>query len=133
MKKLTKKQIREYRDAFEQIVQRAGATARPMGGCYELAVETQAGPLFIARPQEDCWIACRFGEVDRAVALLNPGRVWDHHLNPHSGKWNWMGGDCHEGNMTDLAYFQQALRRIAINWNTDVPRGTTEEKQHEDS
>lgn len=33
-------------------------------------------------------------------------------LNIHSGKWNWMGGMDHQGDMLDLAYFQQALRKI---------------------
>lgn len=51
------------------------------------ALDTKAGTLFI-RPCET-WIALRFEDPDRAVALArSAGFASSWHLNPYSGKWN---------------------------------------------
>lgn len=73
---------------------------------YEWCTLTKGGDLWIS-VGDDCCICTRFEDVERAKKLGLGDR-----LNPHSGKWNWMGGSDHEGDLLDLAYFQQALRKI---------------------
>lgn len=58
-----------------------GAEADKVWG-YSRVIHTKLGPLSVT-PYAD-WIACRFHDVERAVAGLGGDR-----LNPHSGKWNW--------------------------------------------
>ena len=102
----TYSQTRLYIETARQILVRAGATILPAGSWYEWSVQTKVGTLLISIG-EDCCITCRFDNIE---AALHEG-LGDR-LNVHSGKWNWMGGNDHAGDMYDLACFQQALRRL---------------------
>ena len=73
---------------------------------YPYTVATKAGDLLVSIG-DDCCICTRFEDVKAAKELGLGGR-----LNEFSGKWNWMGGMDHQGDMLDLANFQHALRKI---------------------
>jgi hypothetical protein len=64
-----------------------GLGAADSGEWYSLRIDTFVGPLELC-PQ-DGWLAARFTDVPRAVAVMNPKREWAHRLNPVSGKWNF--------------------------------------------
>lgn len=74
---------------------------------YPYTVATKAGDLLVSIDSDCCYICTRFVDVKAAKELGLGDR-----LNEFSGKWNWMGGMDHQGDMLDLAYFQQALRKI---------------------
>lgn len=71
---------------------------------YRFTIETKAGMLRVS-PYPD-WVACRFEDVDRAVALL--GKAIN--LNECSGKWNhhYYGTSLEDA----LADFERCLRRV---------------------
>lgn len=73
---------------------------------YPYTVATKAGDLLVSIG-DDCCICTRFVDIKAAIELDLGDR-----LNDKSGKWNWMGGDTHQGDMLDLAAFQHALRKI---------------------
>ena len=73
---------------------------------YEWSITTKAGLLQIS-VGDDCCICTRFDNVEAAKALGLGDK-----LNPHSGKWNWMGGNDHAGDMADLDAFRTALVAI---------------------
>lgn len=73
---------------------------------YPYTVATKAGDLLVSI-DSDCYVCTRFVDIKAAKELGLGDR-----LNEFSGKWNWMGGNCHQGDMLDLANFQQALRKI---------------------
>lgn len=102
--KRTFKQKTTYGGAARDVLDRfnavyTGREPRPY------TVETKAGPLMVSI--EDGCICTRFENIDAAKELGLGDR-----LNPFSGKWNWMGGMDHQGDMLDLANFQHALRKI---------------------
>lgn len=73
---------------------------------YPYTIATKAGDLLVSIG-DDCCICTRFVDIKAANELGLGDR-----LNEFSGKWNWMGGDSHQGDMLDLAAFQHALRKI---------------------
>lgn len=73
---------------------------------YEWCTLTRGGDLWISI-SDDCCICTRFEDVERAKQLGLGDR-----LNPYSGKWNWMGGSDHAGDMADLDAFRTALVAI---------------------
>jgi hypothetical protein len=95
-----------YNIAANGILNHVGAVYAPQNETYPYTVSTKAGPLRVSI-DSDCCICTRFEDIEAAKQLDLGDR-----LNPHSGKWNWMGGDDHQGDMVDLAMFQQALRKI---------------------
>lgn len=105
--KRTKKEIAVYNAAATKIVVALGGSIMPSDSSYNLQIPTKAGKLLVSIG-DDCCICTRFVDVEAAKELGLGGR-----LNEFSGKWNWMGGMDHQGDMLDLAYFQQALRKIA--------------------
>lgn len=104
--KRSDREIKAYREAACTAIERLGGQIILGFDSYTHIVPTKAGVLFVS-VGDDCCICTRFKEVDSALTL-NLGQ----RLNIHSGKWNWMGGADHQGDMLDLAYFQQALRKI---------------------
>lgn len=104
--KRTDAEILAYREAACTAIERLGGQIILGFDYYTHIVPTKAGELLVS-VGDDCCICCRFKEVDSAKTLNLGDR-----LNIHSGKWNWMGGTDHQGDMLDLAYFQQALRKI---------------------
>lgn len=104
--KRSQQDIKTYRKAACDAVENLGGQIMLGFEPYTHIVPTKAGVLLVSIG-DDCTVCCRFKEVDSALTLNLGDR-----LNPHSGKWNWMGGFNHEGDMLDLAYFQQALRKI---------------------
>lgn len=101
--KRTKKQAKAYHATALGILRGAGAQLSDTHHPYQL--ETTAGTLRVS--VYGSYVCTRFDDVARAKALLPTGR-----LNPFSGKWNWMGGMTHEGDLIDLAQFQQELRHL---------------------
>src|SRR5688572_12942208 len=76
--------------AVRRVVLRAGG--RPVPGYWparEFDIETAAGTLRVRGHER--FIACRFSDVERAVANLG-AHPYDR-LNPCSGKWNWHPSD----------------------------------------
>lgn len=102
----TKKERATYNAEATKIVVALGGSIMPSGSSYNLQVPTKAGKLLVSIG-DDCCVCTRFEDGDAALDLGLGDR-----LNVHSGKWNWMGGMDHQGDMLDLAYFQQALRKI---------------------
>lgn len=105
--KRTQKQEQEYQAAALAILRQFGAQLSE--AAYEYTIETQAGVLWVS-VRNGC-VFTRFDDVARAKALLSHHPMHDR-LNPHSGKWNWMGGFDHAGDMLDLEQFQNALRPL---------------------
>ena len=88
----TKKQNKNgqwFRDQIREFLIRSGAIVQ-LNRCHEFAIMTKMGTLQINVYPD--WIACRFDDVDRAVAVI--GRI---EMNPYSGKWN---------HLFDVSYFQ---------------------------
>lgn len=102
----SKQEVAAYRNQATKIVVGLGGRIMPSDSAYNLKIDTKAGQLLISIG-DDCCVCTRFEDVEAAKALTLGDR-----LNEHSGKWNWMGGGNHEGDLLDLAYFQQALRKI---------------------
>lgn len=102
----TKQQSQAYLAAAQKVMLNTPYSIQRPGENYEWAVLTKAGDLLVSI-SDDCCVCTRFEDVEAAKKLGLGDR-----LNPHSGKWNWMGGSDHEGDLLDLAYFQQALRKI---------------------
>lgn len=100
------KEVTAYTKAAGQVLDRFGAVYMPEQDVYRYSIMTKAG-ILLASIGDDCCICTKFTNVDAALDLGLGER-----LNVHSGKWNWMGGNCHQGDMLDLANFQQALRKI---------------------
>jgi len=98
----TKKQEKNgqwFRDQIRAFLLRNGATEQ-LNRCYEFVISTKMGTLQISVYLD--WVACRFDDVDRAVAVI--GRAG---MNPYSGKWN---------HLFDQSYFQSkemASRAVA--------------------
>lgn len=116
--KRTKKEITVYRRAALAILRVCGAQLADHHYAYQL--DTTAGLLRLS--VDDGCVCTRFEDVERAKAQL-PHQYHDR-LNPHSGKWNWMGGHSHEADITDLAMFQADLRRLLLEGhqpNHDLP------------
>lgn len=116
MRKRTIKQNSTYRNAALAILRNAGAQFNEIGHKM-YTVETTLGTLEVS-----VWnasIMCMFDDVARAKAHF--GNYPNGRLNPHSGKWNWMGGMSHEGDMTDLQDFGHALERILPEGRTPNP------------
>lgn len=103
--KRTKKEVATYREFATSVVENAGAVATD-NDSYGYTLQTKAGPLLISIG-DDCCVCTRFEDVEKAKTLGLGDR-----LNPHSGKWNWMGGFDHLGDMEDLAQFSRALRKL---------------------
>lgn len=104
--KRSERAIKDYRKAACDAVENLGGQIMLGFEPYTHIVPTKAGVLLVSI-SDDCSVCTRFKDVE-AAKTLNLG----DRLNPFSGKWNWMGGFNHEGDMLDLAYFQQALRKI---------------------
>lgn len=100
------KEITAYNAGVGTILDRFNAVYNPDESSYPYTIITKAGPLKVSLG-DDCCVCTRFEDVEAAKALDLGDR-----LNPHSGKWNWMGGDSHQADMLDLAHFQQELRKI---------------------
>lgn len=105
--KRTRQERVAYNAAATKVVVSLGGRIRPSGETYNLAITTKAGVLLVSIDSDYCYICTRFVDVKAAIELGLGDR-----LNEFSGKWNWMGGMDHQGDMLDLAYFQQALRKI---------------------
>jgi hypothetical protein len=58
-----------------------GAEKRGEEKCYPYLLQTRIGPIEIA--PEDTWVACVWGDLDRAQEAIPNGR-----LNRCCGKWN---------------------------------------------
>ena len=97
--------------AFIRGLRSVDTTASYDGAPTRLDLETRLGILHISL--YGTWVACRFEDVDRACAELNPGKLGQHHshLNPHSGKWN-IHFDHHWPVETRLQAFQQHVSRV---------------------
>jgi hypothetical protein len=65
----------------------AGTNTVHLAGMYELALETEVGPLLVE--PNGSWAAMRFVDVERAKTRL-PHRLMEGPLNPFSGKYNSM-------------------------------------------
>lgn len=104
--KRTAEEVRIYRKTAEGVVTTAGAVPYDSSSSYEYCLQTKAGPLLISIG-DDCCICTRFEDLSK-VATLDLG----DRLNEFSGKWNWMGGFNHAGDMYDLAQFARALRKV---------------------
>lgn len=104
--KRTKKEIAVYNAAATKIVVALGGSIMPSDSSYNLQIPTKAGKLLVSIG-DDCCVCTRFENSEAALDLGLGDR-----LNVHSGKWNFMGGMNHQGDMLDLAYFQQELRKI---------------------
>lgn len=101
------KERMEYYKAVSDILNRFKAVYTGNDDdAYPYTIATKVGQLKVSLGK-DCCVCTRFEDVEAARGLDLGDR-----LNPHSGKWNWMGGNDHQGDMLDLAYFQQALRKI---------------------
>lgn len=106
MRKRTAKQTKLYRTTALAILRNCGAQVdEARHKMYSL--ETRLGKLGISI--WDTSIMCRFDDVARAEAGIG---VSGHCMNPHSGKWNWMGGLTHEGDMEDLKQFEYSLLKL---------------------
>lgn len=105
--KRTKKEIAVYNAAATKAVVAMGGRIMPSDSSYGFKVPTKAGTLLVSIDSDCCYICTRFVDVEAAKELGLGDK-----LNEFSGKWNWMGGMDHQGDMLDLAYFQQALRKI---------------------
>lgn len=87
--RVTKKLLKareQFRTRVETFLQRIGAT-KP-GEYREWNLDTSCGKLGVS--VYDNWIACCFGDVDKASAWF--GRKHGR-LNGYSGKWNWHFSD----------------------------------------
>lgn len=104
--KRNRKERAAYNAAATKIVVAMGGRISPSGDTYNLQIRTKAGLLLVSI-DEDCCVCCRFEQV-----ILARGLDLGDRFNPYSGKWNWMGGMDHQGDMLDLANFQHALRKI---------------------
>lgn len=104
--KRTKKQVNTYHLAAMAILNSHGAVAENRASSYDYTIKTTAGELRLS-VHEDCSVCTRFVNVEKAKTL----GLGDN-LNPHSGKWNWMGGLTHDEDMADLLLFSAALRKI---------------------
>jgi hypothetical protein len=116
MRKRTLKQTSAYRNGALSILRNAGAQINESGHKM-YTVETTLGTLEIS-----VWnasIMCMFDDLTRAKEHF--GVCLNGRLNPHSGKWNWMGGMSHEGDMIDLQDFGHALERILPETRTPNP------------
>lgn len=105
--KRNRKECAAYNAAATRIVVGLGGRINPSSDTYNLQIDTKAGDLLVSIDSDCCYICTRFEDVEAAKELGLGNR-----LNEFSGKWNWMGGMDHQGDMLDLAYFQQALRKI---------------------
>ncbi|QBJ04461.1 hypothetical protein HOV23_gp112 [Pseudomonas phage Lana] len=103
--KRTPSEIRLYVTTANKIVTDHGGQPTDFEP-YNYIIATKAGVLLVD-VSDDCCVCTRFKEIDSALTLNLGDR-----LNIHSGKWNWMGGSDHNGDMYNLALFQQALRKI---------------------
>lgn len=104
--KRNRKECAAYNAAATRIVVGLGGRISPSSDTYNLQIDTKAGLLRVSI-DSDCCICTRFEDVEAAKELDLGDR-----LNEFSGKWNWMGGMDHQGDMLDLANFQHALRKI---------------------
>ncbi|WP_274643955.1 hypothetical protein [Pseudomonas serbica] len=116
MRNRTIKQTSTYRNAALIILRNAGAQLHKTG-FYMYSVETTLGALSIS--VRDDSLMCRFEDVDRAKGYF--GDYSYSRLNPHTGKWNWMGGMNHEGDLNDLQDFGNALELILPEGRTPNP------------
>lgn len=107
MPKRTIKQAKVYRTAALEILKKAGARLDETENSMYL-LDTNLGLLRLTVWNSS--MMCRFEDVPRAKAHF--GDYPNGKLNPFSGKWNWMGGMKHEGDMVDLEDFGHALGRI---------------------
>ncbi len=96
-----------FRDQIRAFLLRNGATEQ-LNKAYEYAIITKMGPLQVSIYPD--WVACRFDDVDRAVAII--GR---HGMNPYSGKWN---------HLFDVSYFQskEMASRAVATFEADLSR-----------
>lgn len=102
----TKKERATYNAEATKIVVALGGSIMPSGSSYNLQVPTKAGKLLVSIG-DDCCVCTRFESPEAALDLGLGDR-----LNVHSGKWNWMGGHDHAQDLSDLAHFHAALRKI---------------------
>lgn len=65
-------------------------------------LHTRAGALW-CKPYDN-WLACRFGDVERARATVGHG-----YLNPFSGKWNW---HFDKTSPADVQFLREQLARL---------------------
>ncbi|WP_408601389.1 hypothetical protein [Pseudomonas sp. PLMAX] len=118
MRKRTAKQTKLYRTTALAILRKCGAQVDEATHRMYI-LETRLGTLRISI--WDTSIMCCFDDVARATAEL--GTSGDF-LNPHSGKWNWMGGLNHEEDMADLEQFERGLLALmpeSYTPNPDLP------------
>jgi hypothetical protein len=106
----TKKQVKNgewFRDQIRAFLIRNGATEQ-LNKAYEFVIITKMGTLQVSVYPD--WIACRFDDVERAVAVI--GR---HGMNPCSGKWN---------HLFDQSYFQskEMASRAVATFEADLTR-----------
>jgi len=99
------RQTEEYRLRVWEALATAGATENEDGSSYQYSVETKYGTLLVSI--DDSCTCCRFEGVQSAKAGL--AGIYPELLNPFSGKWNWMGGLDHTGDMKDAASFSKML------------------------
>jgi hypothetical protein len=69
-----------FKEALRAMLVRIGA--QPSERYYDMVLETQAGPLWLAA--YDDWLAARFESPEKAARVVTCGS-----LNRFSGKWNW--------------------------------------------
>jgi hypothetical protein len=116
MRKRTIKQTSAYRNGALTILRNAGAQVNEVSHrMYSL--ETTLGTLSISVWNSS--IMCMFDDVTRAKEHF--GSSPNGRLNPFSGKWNWMGGFDHEGDMLDLYQFECALEHLLPEGRTPNP------------
>jgi len=99
----TQREISLYQTAALQILKDACATDNVEGDNYPFRVLTKVGPLLVD-VGDDCCVCTRFQNLHDAKQMGLGDR-----LNPFSGKWNWMGGNDHAGDIADLFEFGRAL------------------------
>lgn len=99
----TKREIQLYQVAALQIILDAQGRETDDGDNYGYRVMTTVGPLLIDIG-DDCCVCTRFQNLHDAKQMGLGER-----LNPYSGKWNWMGGNDHAGDIADLFEFGRAL------------------------
>lgn len=78
---------------------------------YDYTLPTPLGTLVVHLNEETPTLNCRFEDVDRACARLNPLRRLGGTLNPFSGKYNTAadaGGSAQDG----LAHFRRHLSAV---------------------
>lgn len=96
--------------AADEMLRRLGAEPTPHGW-PGLRLQTRAGELLLH--VYGGWLATRFDDVPRAVALLNPRLDWAERLNPLSGKWNFHFGP--EDRVEDAVALVEAELRTITN------------------